>query len=709
MEKRTWKIRDDATIYEIMRLHNNLSSEFTRFHDEITNNYNYTVSGLQWDKEIKQRLESERRPALAYNLIRTVINVIYGIERDNRRKAKISPRTEGDTELSNKITQVLQYYLYHGQFEKAQRRVFLDKLIARLGVYHLKWEYNGTMDEIGKLKIEAVDPREMIFEPLSDDPQWERASFVMRKHEMSLEEIINTYALNDEELQNEIRHEAKIFFEADTEKDRWLTKKLKQLFSAVYETAISSSSSQNRLFNNAMQWWNPQNGKFDILELHEKRMERRLYVKEQTKLIDITQTYESRYKEYNGKDFDGYKFEPELINKIKEEYGLKGISDVDLVNKRFVTAVIPTFQLKVNEQAYPIESRYYVYIPEYCYDTHRDPLLAQSIIDDIKDPQTDFNKARSLILELIARYANKGWILDENAISGVEEDWMTNRIAPYRRVRAGYINMIKPEEGQTISPELMRTPGETLQLIKVITNADDEVRGNASPGVTSGRHFLAKEQRQAKSFSYLLENRDYTLKAVYELAMDFIKTYVTTQTVIRITNDIDKSMEDKEDIALNKPVFGINENGMIEEKVINDIDAYDYDIEITEEPYSASAQEERYNKLSDVFNAALSVNPQKADMILPVLVKAMGGIDADKIIQIWEQSGTPSPEQQQLQQIQAQLQMIMAKLGVEEKKTEIEGKKLDNMKKTRELQQEIEMEDAISGLFANHGNSQTQQ
>src|ERR1035437_3510541 len=93
-------------------------------------------------------------------------------------------------------------------------------------------------------------------------------------------------------------------------------------------------------------------------------------------------------------------------------------------------------------------------------------------MDDLMDPQSHFNKAQSLKLELLGRYANKGWIMDENAISGLEDDWATQRIAPYRRVRAGYINMIKPEEGQTISPDLVRDPIETQALMKTISNAD---------------------------------------------------------------------------------------------------------------------------------------------------------------------------------------------------------------------------------------------
>ena len=101
-------------------------------------------------------------------------------------------------------------------------------------------------------------------------------------------------------------------------------------------------------------------------------------------------------------------------------------------------------------------------------------------------PQADFNKSKSLILELLGRYANKGWIMDENAISGVEEDWMNNRLAPYKRVRSGYINMIKPETGQTISPELVKLPMEMQALMKVITNADDEIRGASIAGCYIG-------------------------------------------------------------------------------------------------------------------------------------------------------------------------------------------------------------------------------
>ena len=473
---RTWDLRDDTTIFEAMRLFENTSSTYNVFNDEQTELFDFTVANLQWDRATRAKLRKAGRPANSYNLIRTVFNIIFSIERDNRKKGKASPTSGGDTETASMITQVLRFYLYHSGFEQAQKRVFMDKLAARLGVSHIGWRYKGSDDLNGSLFIEAIDPREVRWEGAYDDPLWEKSGFIMRKHEMSIEEILNTYALRDDELRQELEKEAKVFFDADPQRGRWISRKLKALFSAVYETATGIPSKQSELYNNMLQWWNPGTGKFDVLELHEKRMERRLIINDSArqKPIDITEAYITDYKRLSQRDFDGYTYEPEIINGIKDRYGLNGEAGIDLQNRRFVTAVIPTFYLKVNEQPYPYDAKYFNYIPEYCYDSHPDPMMLQSVLDDIKDPQMDFNKAKSLILELLAKYSNKGWIMDENAIDGLEEDWTTNRIAPYRRVRSGYIAMIKPEEGQTISPELIRMPLETQQLIKVITNQDKQ-------------------------------------------------------------------------------------------------------------------------------------------------------------------------------------------------------------------------------------------
>jgi len=699
--KRNFKIQDNDTIFEMMRLFQTTTGEFDPVVDQMTNNFDFTIAALQWDKEVKAKLESENRPHNSYNLIRTILNVIYSIEFQNRRKGTASPRTGGDNQLAQTITEVMYYYLYHAKFTAAQKTVFMNSIIARLGVYYVNFTFDE--DPEGSLIVGSCDPREFRYERKFDDPLWSSASYVMRKHEMSLEEILNKFALNDSEMQEAILEEGRRFFDQsdNDKKDKWVSKKLKSLFSAVYETATGYSSSDG-LFKNYLQWWNPANGKFDVLELHETRMERRLMLPDSktNKKYDIT--------DHTRKE-DGFRFDNEKIDMIKQQYGFDGDPHVELENRRFVTAVVPTFNLKVNEQPYPFKSDFYVYIPQYCYNLHPDPLRSQSIIDDLRDPQAHFNKAKSLILELLGRYANKGWILDENAINGVEEDWEGNRIAPYKRVRAGYMGQIRPEEGQTISPDLIRDANEQEGLMRVITNVQDEARGQDGSEVKSGKHFLAKEQSQTKSFAYVLDNHDNSQKAVFALSLNFIQHFVKSHTILRITQDVPTPYE----LHVNKSEMYFNEQGQIAERIVNDLDATKYDIELSQEPYGTSAQEIKYNKLGQLFDATLAVNPKKADVMLPIIVEAGNFPEAQRILTAWDKVDQPSPEQQQqmqqmaqMQEMLAQIQMSLATLGVSEKQEDIKGKELDNLEKAQRIKHTA-VEHILNplGMLAGQGKS----
>lgn len=687
---RTFNLHDDETVAESMRLYNNLSGQFKPAVDEMSRMYDFTMAVLQWDKDVRDKLKAAGRPTNSYNFIVGIINIIFSVAHDNRKKGKATPRTGGDRELATVVSQTLDFYLYTAGQNRAQRRVWIDKIISGIGVYYMGWKYYGSKDTTGGLVVEAVDPREIMYEPVYNDPLWTNASFIMRKHQMSLDEILNQYALNDDEMYNEIMAEAQQFFLQDSGKrDKWVSKKLKALFSAVYETATGFTTDNNN--KNILNWWDPTTGKFDVLELHEKRTERALlvYDSNRQKQVDITDPYASEHKQLVGREHDGFTFKPEIINKIKDRYQINGDAKTELTSKRFVTAVIPTFNLKVNEQPYPFQTDYYVYIPEQCYDYHADPLKIHSVISDLCDPQADFNKSKSLILELLGRYANKGWVMDENAISGLEEDWLTGRIAPYRRVRAGYMGMIKPEEGQTISPELVRMPFEMQQIMQTISNTlNQEIGGAQNSDVKSGVHFLAKEQRQTKSFTYLLENREITDIALYTQALNFIQHFVTTQQVVRI---LDIQQGQPQEVTVNQSEFSIDQDGQIVEKVLNDLDSVKYDIEMSEDSYSSTAQEDRLSKLGDLFNAAISVNPQKADALLDIIVEEGSYPGADKILQAWQSIGQPDPQQQanqqQMQALQAQIAQIMAKLGIQEKTEDVKTKQLKNLELAQNIKQ----------------------
>lgn len=699
MAKRTWQIRDDDTIFDMLRMYNNLSTTFKPLHDDMTADFNMTVAKLMWRPEWKKKLDLEGRPAFAYNLLRPVINVITAVELANRKRIIAKPTGEGDAKLAEVVTQVLLHFLYKSDFDWHRTRVFLNAIIAKYGVYHLGWNYDDN--PLGQLEVTAIDPRRVMFELNYADSTWEKANYIYDRHQLSFEEIINKFALNDDELQNAIIEEAKVFFEEDSGKrDKWLSKRLKALFSAAYEVMTEGDSSTPGPVNSSiLNWFDPLTGKFDVLEFHEKRTERRLLIHDSNrqKDIDITE---------HAKGHNEFEFDNEKIGLIKQNYGIIGEPRTELANKKFVTAVVPAFRLKVNEQPYPFNIKNWVYVPNYAYDYHADLFHAQSVIDDLIDPQSDYNKARSTKLELLQRYVNKGWILEEGAIDGLEPDWETNRLVPYRRVRTGWLNKVQPEEGQTISPDLIRELGEAPMLIEQISNAKDSIKGDQETSKESGKHFIAKKNQQERSFSYLFNNVDHSSKAVGKVSLAMIQAMVTTSRVFRIKAE--EANYDKDfSLAVNQAQYSMDPfQGRLIKQIANDITIGEYDIQIDTTPYSTSAREIEFEKMTELFEATAEINPKKADAMLPLLVKAGDFPYSDEILEAWEALEGGDPQQQamaqQMQQFAIQLQQIMAKLGIEEKKADIMGKHLDNMKKKSEIRNMAKMN--VLGMMDSGGN-----
>jgi hypothetical protein len=708
MKNRSFKINDEDCLFNMMRLWTSLDPIFEQLNKDQTRAFDMTVSSSQWLQEWKDAYEQKGRQVSSYNLLRQVINVINAIELSNRKKIIAKPSSGGDTELAGIVTEVLDHFLHRTKFDWRRTKVFNNSIIAKFGVYTLGWSFENN--KYGDLEIGDCDPRTVRFEPNYADPTWEQAGYVMRKHQLSFDEIFNKFAGNDEEMQEALISEGKVFYDYNPDKrDKYLTQKLKHLFQAVYETITGSSP--NSTVSKFMNWYDPLTGKFDVLELHEKRTERRLVIgdsKRPNKLFDITDSYHGEFERLNEKPPDGYRYNNgEIINSIKERYGFDGEPDMELTTNKYVTAVIPAFRLKVNEQPYPFKIKGYVYIPQYCYDYHADTLKAQSVIDDLIDPQSSYNKMISLNQELLWKYANNGWILDANAINGYEEDWESGRLAPYRRVRPGYINLIKPEIQQTVSPDLIKGMQETPAIMDRIANTSESIRGRIEKGVTSGKHFNAVRSQEEKSFSYMFNNVSNSALSVAESGWAIIQNRVTVPRIFRITQDDGQEKE----VRVNEQQYGIDvETGNLIRKVKNDITIGEYDFEISDTPYSGNAKEMEFYKLSELLDALISIGTPKsmerADAIMPILVQAGSFPFGNEIKKTWEQIDSGSPQQQQLQQMMMAIQQIMAKLGVKGQEETVRGQILDNTKKDIEIKQMLK--DNILNVKRGNGKAKPQ-
>lgn len=113
-------------------------------------------AGKQWDNDTLVKLRDEQRPALTFNRIKAVTNVVRGIEISNRQEVTVYPRQEGDAVLSDEGTEALKWIDQRCQADTEESMSFEDMLTCGIGVTETRIDYLD--DPKGKTWRERVFP-----------------------------------------------------------------------------------------------------------------------------------------------------------------------------------------------------------------------------------------------------------------------------------------------------------------------------------------------------------------------------------------------------------------------------------------------------------------------------------------------------------------------------------------------------------------------
>ncbi|NIW13140.1 MAG: hypothetical protein GWN31_04240, partial [Candidatus Thorarchaeota archaeon] len=82
------------------------SAEYFRFRD-----------GEQWSTEEKQILEEEQRPALTFNLTKSSVDLIMGMNEDSKKRYRVSPTEPTDAFLAEVLNDIADWVYEQYDFE----------------------------------------------------------------------------------------------------------------------------------------------------------------------------------------------------------------------------------------------------------------------------------------------------------------------------------------------------------------------------------------------------------------------------------------------------------------------------------------------------------------------------------------------------------------------------------------------------------------
>lgn len=141
----------------------------------------------QWTQEDREYLRSEQRPEVTFNRAGVLIDAVLGHENNNRNEVRFIPRTDGDAAVDEILTNVSKYFLDECDGESHQSDAFRDMLISGIGWTNTRLDDEQNPDY--DLKVERVDPIEMLVDPSSQEPNFSDARYIFRRKRMALEEV----------------------------------------------------------------------------------------------------------------------------------------------------------------------------------------------------------------------------------------------------------------------------------------------------------------------------------------------------------------------------------------------------------------------------------------------------------------------------------------------------------------------------------------
>lgn len=121
------------------------------------------VAGRQWDADDLERMRDQQRPAVTFNLLAKFIDIVVGLQINNRQDIRYYPREVGDAAHNDQLTAAAEWARDLCDASVEETDAFTDCLVCGLG--WMEW-YLDTTGDAGPLPAGIrVDPLQMYYDP----------------------------------------------------------------------------------------------------------------------------------------------------------------------------------------------------------------------------------------------------------------------------------------------------------------------------------------------------------------------------------------------------------------------------------------------------------------------------------------------------------------------------------------------------------------
>lgn len=413
------------------------------FYAEAYKDLSYYL-GNQWSLEELSYLNNQRRSSFTYNKIRRLINLVQGYQRKNRLSTIISPVENASEDTANIFTDVMQHVMSSSDGYEAISDAFKGGLTTGLSFLSPYLDYRDDPVS-GDIKFHRDDWNAVIMDPFFTKKDLSDCSFVARRKFLSRTEIISLLPDKEDVIKALPWGSRDDKFTYMPYARQWGMQKLLN-YTEYWRTKWETKDVLVDMMTGETKEWDGDRAR---LKLYKEVFPQIEVIKKPVKSVEL-----------------GIIVEGELLYYGQDPFGLND---------------------------YPFVPFMAIWEPSYDLFTWK----VQSLVRIVRDPQTELNKRRSKMVDLIDSQLNSGWIAKTNSVS--------NPTSLYKSGQ-GQVVFLKPEAQMTdvqrlqapeIPQGMFQLEAEFEKDIMEIAGVNSELFGMADNDKVETAGILSKMRQSA--------------------------------------------------------------------------------------------------------------------------------------------------------------------------------------------------------------------
>lgn len=497
----------------------------------------------QWKSEDRSALESDNRPVLTMNFIRSTLNVLFGYESQTRTEWKFLPVEQGDVIVSDILAQVAKNVADQNVYSRKKSEVFADECIVGRGWIQIFADYSENA--LGDIKIEKLDWESVVC-GWHDEKDLSDCENLTKRKWYSKDKAKKMYPQFAEEI------DAMFQGKSDSE----TPKSVEQIDSRYddYDDPNLTSTDINLIDRS--------HKKVLLMETQRKEYER--------KHVFIENNEVAMTKSLSTSDF-------------KSVQTIPGVKVVEVVKPIMRVTVTLGKDVLISDEypEWPIMD--FNVVPFYAY---KRKAIWHGKVEDAKDPQREINKRHSQSVDIINKMANYIEIFDDQTFEN------QNQTEAYRKgsAKAGSLLKVADITRPPIRREGVKIPNEVLQLenislnnMREILNINPEMLGMKSQA-TSGAAIRERRQGALMGNEFLFDNAFFADKKVGKAVASWIQKIYTPERILRIL----VTRNQKSPVKLGGQQFDDQNPEQLQAiyTLLTETDLMKYDVVVEESKYS---------------------------------------------------------------------------------------------------------------------------